>query len=165
MQFSSPTEYFQKINQVFNWILAGPLAYFAYLFLSSGTDGWDALVTHEFYQRLCLYTFLPVALLLSIYAYRQYRENNRETDKSQSLKDKLKDYYDNFFRFQILLTIASGVSLVGLHISGKGIFLGAYIAILFMTSIHRPTPHTISKAIRLNKDEKSILMKKEAFPD
>ncbi len=162
MQFKTTTDFFHQINRVFHLILAGPLLFFGFLFIQKAQGEWPAIIHHPDYINWIIYLLMPLVMGAGIFAIRVYYQWKPE-NSTANLKDQLKVFLQEFIKFQTILGISSAIALIGLYLTGKPIFLGGYIFLLFASSIFRPTEEHISKKLKLSKENRTILFKKLPF--
>ena len=159
MQFQNTKDYLQLINQYYHYILAGPLGFFAYIFLTrNGNSFKNHLGNVELVIPIIIGLGL-ICLLITVWATVVFVRSKRKILLQSPLFGRLKDFFKIFIRFQIALGIVSLFALVGLYLTGHGFFMGFYIVILFMSSIHRPSAQYLFKKIPVNDQEKEDILK------
>lgn len=160
MQFSSSSEFIRKLNQIYHWILAAPLAFFAFMFLERRENGWIPAIVDPYYQKMTLYILFPLAVGLAIVGINSYQNLNLSPG---SLKEKLVQYHQVFMKFHVYFSLSGSICLIGLYISAHQLFFFFYILILFFSSFRRPTVRNIGSKLKLNKEEFDTLRKDLPF--
>lgn len=163
MQFDNSREFILKINQTFHLILAGPLLFFAYIFLTRSKNHWEGIMKNPEYNSLVLFILLPVLVLAAIWSFKNYRLGKKQIAKNLPLKEKLEIFQSLFITFQIYYAIYGFTSLIGLYITGKVLFSGYFISLLFIASMHNPSVNLICRSLNLSKEEKDILKHQKPF--
>ena len=89
------------------------------------------------------------------------------TKKSLSVfpnDDKLKDKLSVYFRISLIkyaiLEGATIVSVVGYYLTLSNVYVGFYVVLLMIFSINRPTVYRISRDLKLEGEEKDIVIHK-----
>ena len=160
VEFQTASEYLRKLNQVYHWVLAAPLLFFAFIFLERENDSWTSLIHDPDFLSLTLYILAPVSTGLIIVGLNSYRKIDINTS---DLKEKLEIFSQQFIKFHVYVTSAGFISLVGLYISANQLFLGLFILALFISSIQRPSARSVGSKLKLKKEEFNVLYKDLPF--
>ena len=161
MTFESTEDYFYKINLWFSWVLAAPLVLFVILYLEWRDDSWMAFLQSESLVQIATFLGIPIILAIGLIAHLRFRKSIREIEPSIDLRNKLGNYASYFIRMQLFFTISALISMFSLFLTGSNLFAVYYLILLFFISLSRPSPQLISKQLKLNAENREILLKKK----
>lgn len=151
--------FLDKINLIFNAILALPLVVFAWLYL-------EAKSGHVFtdFNPTVLNTlnFIIPILVLSIIGvtFRTFKRKVNAIAKDIPLSEKL----DHYFTFEMYkyagLESALIISTVGYYSTYSNTMVVMFVIVLVFFSLHKPMGSRIANNLGLGKEEKELLIRK-----
>lgn len=163
MKFSSPQEFFYKINVQFNWVLAAPLGLFIILYLEWRDDTWRSFLTDDSYRAIINYTLLPIIIGLWIFAFKSFRDKRASIDANLTLQERLELFINYYMKSQVYFTISALIAMIGLFLTGSNLFAAYYLILIFYISFNRPSANYVNKMLKLGKEEREILIRKKPF--
>lgn len=165
MQFKNIREFLDKINTIYYAIVALPLVLFLLVYLRMMGDGGHRPVLNNNNVVLLIQIFIGLIFLAGIFlAYFIYRKNTAEARLTGVLRKKLERYYASLL---IKNSILAGVSLflvLAMFLTGNNFFVIMYLVTLVIISLNRPSPFSMIKDLKLNKEEQEILIKNHEIP-
>lgn len=151
-------EYFNTLNIIFYLLVGVPLMLFCILYLKfEGQGGLQQTAQGNF--SFFLHALIPLTTLACIAgAYVYYRKSRKQVKPETPLREKLLFFYRiSMIQYGILFA-ANMLPVIGLYLSGEQLFPALYAVALVAFSINRPTIHRLIKALRLNKEERHIII-------
>ena len=85
--------------------------------------------------------------------------------EQEGLKRKLERYYGTLLQKYVLLASSSIISVVGLFLTASTLYTALYLFMLLFLSIHRPTVYRIARDLKLQGEEKEIVVHKRDIPE
>jgi hypothetical protein len=160
LKYRNSEEFLNKLRNIYYLLIALPMGLFVLIFLNMK----DRLAVPEVNQDLAemlLYVLSIIALINVASGYLLYYRNMKNLQISLSLKDKLQVFLNASILLYAALTAATLIIIAGLYITKNSIFAFFYVILLFLLSIGSPTYHRISRAVKLNQQEKEIWFRKK----
>ncbi len=152
--------FFQRLNNIFHGIIAGPLVAFSFLYLEydngkltppfGGRDYWVESGV-----------LFVVTLIYLVWIFKYWKGKLKLIDRQQSLSAKLKLYSKKQVQFYILVTLPGAIAVVLMYLTGELSFSLIYLLELFLLSLRRPTEKLIISDLDLEGEEKEIVLKKK----
>lgn len=161
VDFKNFDEYQSKLGLVFHGALALPLLPFALLFLEIKNRAFTGALEPSNLSAIINYAVPLISGLMVAQGFNSLKLKIRSVDDSDTLKAKLTAYYKAAVPLYILVSIGCLLLAVALWLTTGGILIVAFIIILFVMSLNRPTPARYAKILKLNKEEKDIIMNKK----
>lgn len=163
MIIKSPEEFHNKLGFIFHALLALPLAVFVYLFLEIRHRNLQPALNNDSYMSL-LTIVLPIIATVAVgVGYYLYRQDQKVVNAQQRLQDKLSVYYEISVKFYAFIAVAAVLVVIGLYLTISPIFTVAYVLLLFLMSLNRPSIRKYVRDIKLTKEEKDIILHKKSF--
>ena len=164
MKFKSPESFHQRISLLFHLIIALPLVVFIYLFLEMKHNDLKPLVNSVALEHVINTGFTILAAFFIVYAYNTYSGKLEGIRKLPGLVNKIEHYYSLFQRLYLLVGLSSFLVVSGLYLTTSPLFIVEYVLLLFLLSLHRPTPKKYVNDLRLKDEEKEVILSKGEFP-
>ncbi len=159
IQYKSSEDFYNKLNLVFNGIIAGTLLPFAIVFLGRQKDKFDALMEGTPAILLTVILLLFAGFLI-FDAFKRYKNSFAGFNKSATLREKMDFYYAATIRRYMMLGGASICAILGLLLNTHQVFVLAYLAVIFVFSLARPDARKLPEILALDDDEKQIVLEK-----
>ena len=158
MKYTDSQAFVNKLNNLFNGLIAVPLLIvgFGYLEISSGS--WSALMEPS----LAIIVGMVTALgLLVTYISLQFKKQSRKLTIFENIQAKMAAYYSlaSFYYWSVfaLAIIAATLLFLFAHLA----FAVIYAYMLFWMSVFRPTLRSLADLFDLKDDEKVNFLNKE----
>ena len=158
MKFTDSQAFINKLNNLFNGLIALPLLVvgFGYLEISNGT--WTAII--EPTNAIIISMVLAIGGLATFVSLK-FKKETRKLTVFDDIQVKMVAYYGlaSFYYWSmfILSVIASALLFVFAHLS----FSVVYAFILFWMSVFRPTLRSLADIFGLKDEEKMKFLNKE----
>ena len=162
--YKTSEEYFNKLNLLFNGIIAGTLLPFSIVFLGRQKDKFPPLLD-GIPALINTVVLLVLAAGIAYLSFRNYKEAFLTYDKSDQLRKKMDFYYQASVKRYFLLGISSVCAIVGLLLNTHGVFVLFYLAVLFIFSLARPDARKLPDILGLSDAEKKMVLEKEEIPE
>lgn len=153
-QYSSWDRFYQKINMIFNGIVASSMIPFAILFLQNQNQAQIALVEEPLFQILKI-SIISLSLLILVVANRMSSFLIRPVFEKETIAEKLDIYLIQKLKQLAIVEASAIVALIGFFLLKEQIFSFIYVGVLFIFSMYRPTFGRISKEI--NEPEEDLI--------
>ncbi len=154
------TAYFQKLNNIFHGIIAGPLVAFSFLYLEYDSGKLTPpFGGRDYYTVSGVLFFLTLAYLL--WLFRFWKNKQKLINRQLPLATKLKAYSRKQIQFYLLVTLPGALAVVLMYLTGELSFSLVYLLELFLLSLRRPTEKLIIKDLDLQGEEREIVLKKK----
>ena len=161
MTFQSTEDFIDKLNYLFNGLIALPLLLiaFGYLEIYSG-DFKGFVILNSWYSSL-VFVFVIVGLM--IYLSRLFKSEIKKIDASLAIIDRVIFYYNIAKKFYLRVFFLSLLTTGLLFLFGEKSYAGAYAFILFMLSVNRPNLGSIASQLGLKGDARQSFINKSLF--
>ena len=164
MEKNTPEIYHQKMSTAFHTMIALPLAAFVYLFLEKKHNDLSPMV-FGVWTDVINYGFTLCAITLTIFAYKRFAKGLGAISPEENLKTRMGRYTDIAIQAYLIIGLAFLFLVMGLLLTTTAVFIVAYVILLFLLSLHRPTPTKYIKDLGLQGSDKEIVKNKGAFLD
>ncbi|TRX62144.1 hypothetical protein FNH22_02155 [Fulvivirga sp. M361] len=163
MKFSSPEIFHQRISLFFHLMIALPLIIFVYLFLEMKHNDLSPVITTSVLEHAVNVGFTLISGFITVFAYVTYSRTLLSTRMLEGLSNKLERYFGLFLKLYTMVGFASALVVLGLFLTTSPIFIVDYVLLLFILSLHRPTPKKYVNDLRLEGKERKIILSKGEF--
>jgi len=151
--------FYDKLNLVFNAILALPLLAFVWLYLESNAGRLLPILDNSAAETLNF--IIPIIVFGVIFAsFYLFRIRISKIDRSIDLEPKLNAYFVVCVVMYAMLESALVISLIGYYLTLANVFIGMFVIVLVFFSLHKPTPYRIVKNLQLEGEERDQMMQK-----
>ena len=158
VDFKNFDEYQSKLGLVFHGTLAIPLLPFAILFLEIKNRGYHGIIEPGLLANAINYAIPFLSGLLVAQGFSILKRKVRQVEEMNTLKEKLMLYYSAAVPLYIYVSVACLFLAIALWVTTAGIVIVAFVIILFVMSLNRPTTARYVKILKLDKEEKDIIM-------
>jgi len=161
IKFLNSQEFLNKLQTRINALIAIPMLILIYFFLRIENNSFNPEILSDemlFYLRLGI---LFMILVLVILGMINFRRNVGLLKVEMNLRDKLELFFSASIIRSYMFGIATILSLAGLILSAEQIYVGYYTICLVAFSITYPTPHRINKQLKLNKEDREIILSRK----
>lgn len=158
VDFKNFEEYQSKLGLVFHGTLAVPLLPFAFIFLEIKNRGYQGLIEPGMMANVINYAVALVSGLLVAQGFTMLKRKVAEAEEMKTLKEKLQLYYSAAVPLYILVGFACLLLAMALWVTTGGVIVVAFVIVLFVMSLNRPTPARYTKILKLSKEEKDIMV-------
>lgn len=163
MHFHDLKDYLFKLNNLFHVIVAIPLLAFVYLYLESQVGRVQPLINNPD-TILILHYILPLIIMVeSGIAFIITKKSLSVFPNHDILIEKLGVYFRISLIKYAILEGAAIVAVIGYYLTLSKVYVGFYVVLLMIFSINRPTVYRISKDLKLDGDEKDIVIHKRGI--
>jgi len=160
MRFHDLKDYLYKFNNLFHVLVALPLLAFVYLYLENQVGRVQPLISNTD-AILVLHYILPLIIIVeSGIAFIITKKSLSVFPNNDLLMKKLNVYFRISLIKYAILEGATIVSVVGYYLTLSKVYLGFYVVLLMIFSINRPTVYRISRDLKLEGEEKDIVLYK-----
>lgn len=163
LKYSNSQEFLNKLQVFINIFIALPMLGFIILFLrienktyNPGILGPDKV----FFLRLFVFILVVGLVVLGMIGFRQLR---KRLDTSMTLREKLQVYYDASVHRSYYFLSATLLSLAGLALTAEQFYVIYYTICLVAFSITYPTIYRINRELRLNREEREIIISRKTI--
>jgi hypothetical protein len=161
MGFKETEGFINKLRLIVYGLLAIPLLLFVVLYLRTNRgEDIEPLMAESL--------VLPVAALmivsgvgLIIAAYFIFRRRLKQLRQEPMLSIKFNGYYKAIIVKFSLFEAALVLSVAGLMITGVQLFVVLFVLVIFVFSVENPSMRKLLNHLRINKNEKEMLLKHE----
>lgn len=161
VDFKTPEEFHTKLGMIFNAAIALPLLPFVILFLEIKDREFEGIIDHDFLAVGLSYGIPALSGLLVLNGFKLVDAKRKEASNIDDLKGKLLTYYQGVSKMYLLVGFASILMALGLWFTSSGVIIVAYVILLFVMSLYRPTPKRYVKDLNLIEEEKEIILNKK----
>ncbi|MBT8229800.1 MAG: hypothetical protein KJO50_06025 [Bacteroidia bacterium] len=155
-------EYFNRFNNVFHGIIAGPLLVFVILFLQFDKGRMTAPFADYDFVVYSALAFLA-SVFYFLWVFSRIKKERKNLVGKFNLQERLILYRTLSTKFYVLMTLSGIFSIVAIFLTGELTFGFIYMVQLFLLSIYRPSVHNICKYLDLKGEERQIVLKKKDF--
>ncbi len=163
MNKESPETHHQKLSLYFHGMIAVPLAFFVYLFLEMRHNELIPIIQDLVLVKVLNYSITIVAAAVVIYVYQHFKKGVFAARELKGLRNKMKYYVRVSLRVYMYIGAIFATLVLGLRLTTSAIFIVDYVLLLFLLSLHRPTPTKYVRDLMLKGQEKDIIVFKGEF--
>lgn len=160
IRFNTVQEYINKLNNAFHLLVGVPLLPFALLYLEISAERIEPATTNMTFIIAMQYIIPFYCLLITGLAILRFRRELGEMRKQEALKDKLMLYFNASMIKYVLVFSGSIVAVFGLLMTTSHLYSVMYLITLFTFSLNRPTLRRISRDLKLEGEDKEIILNK-----
>ena len=160
MKFSSSQAFIDKLNKLFNALIAIPLLLVGFGYLEISTGSWTALMDSD--NALIIGLVTGLAVLISYLSIR-FKKESRGLTVFDDIQAKMDGYYRlaSFYYWSVFALSLMATAL--LYLFAHVAFAVVYGFMLFWMSIFRPTLRNLADLLGLKDEEKRKFLNKEPF--
>ena len=155
--FKTGVDYYHRLNFVFNLMIAVPLLPFSLLYLGSVKGIVHTFVLTPKVNLIIDFITTSLVVALSYYAIREYRYQRAGIVPQSGLRNKMIHFHNCLIRMYLILMGSSCISVFGYLLTYSKIHIIAFVALLVLFSLKRPSLKMIVEQLRLEKEESEIL--------
>lgn len=159
----NPQQYFNTLNLMYYFMVAGPLGVFTYFYLNFSQQGIVQTAFPDQPDPVVIYIIPLATIIVMAFAHVIYRNLMHKIDLSLPLTEKLSKFAKYAIVKFALLEAASFLIVAGFALSKLKFYIILYVITLVVFSFHRPTQRRVSKDLKLNKEEKRKLWSEQDF--
>lgn len=158
MKFEESGTFINKLNNLFNGLIAVPLLLVGFGYLEIKSGSWTALI--EPTNAIIIGMAVGISVLI-VYLSLKFKKESRTLISFSSITDKMDGYYKlaSFYYWSVFGLSVITTSL--LYLFGHLAFTLVYAFIIFWLSVVRPTLTSISDLFGLKEEEKRKFINKE----
>ncbi len=160
----SAEAFHQRISLLFHLMIALPLAVFIYLFLEMKHHSLAPVIATIWLQQVINFGIVLISILTVTYVYTRFRRELAGIRGLSGLRTKLGEYLSLCLRMYLILGVLAGLLVLGLFLTTSPVLIVAYVILLFLLSLHRPTPRKYVSDLNLEGEEKEAILKKQQLP-
>ncbi len=163
IKLRTPEDFHNKLGMVFHASLALPLLPFVLIYLEIKNNGFTGYLSPSFTLLVMSYAIALISGLLVLQGIR-IKSRVAVVARTQSiLKDKLELYYHGARNFYLLVGMACTLLALSLWLTTSGVLVVSYVIVLFVMSLNRPTLKRYIKDLKLEGEEKDILLNNKEY--
>lgn len=158
LKFSNSQEFLNKLQLAINMFIAVPMLGFIVLFLriENKTYNPDILAEELIFNLRWIEFFLVTGLAaLGLIVFHRIR---KRLAPSMTIREKLMIYYQASISRSYYFLAATLLALAGLALTAESFYVIYYTISLVMFSITYPTIFRINRELRLNKEEREVII-------
>jgi hypothetical protein len=158
MKFSSSLAFVNKLNNLFNGLIAIPLLLVAFGYLEISNGDWEGVMQAT--NPILISTIIGIATLVSYISIR-FKKESRNLTVFDDLQVKMEAYYRlaSFYYWSVFALSITTTAL--LFFFAHVAYAVVYAFILFWMSVFRPTVTSIADLFALEDEEKRKFLNKE----
>ena len=160
----SAEAFHQRISLLFHVTIALPLAGFVYIFLEMKHNDLAPMINTGWLLHVINFGIVLVAIGITAYVYTNYRRKMETIKTLTGLRTKLANYLALNSRSYFILGVLAGFIVAGLFLTTSPILIVAYVSLLFLLSLNRPTPRKYVSDLDLKGEDKDVILKKQELP-
>ena len=157
--------YFNRLNLIFHGLIAVPLAAFVYLYLEIDTRGRSGALGNPETVEWLSYVLPTVCIVEAGVAFILFSRSIQAVREQEGLKRKLEHYFQVILQKYLLLASSGIIAVVGLFLTASTLYTALFLFMLLFLSIHRPTVYRIARDLKLEGEEKDIVVHKRDLPE
>lgn len=158
VDFHNAEEFYSKLYFIFNLSIAISLLPFCLLFLDVMHQSTGSTAIENPVINIAVVVLLCGLSMYLFYNGFKLLQGNQAIDLRLTMREKMKRYYelhiDRFFWY----TLSTLVSIVALLLTRSFVFIVTYVIVLGAMSIFRPTLRVMIKRLRLDDEEKEVIV-------
>ena len=147
MNFTTAGELNDKLNQLFNGLIAIPLLLVAYGYLEIYSGGYAGVVSLK--SNGLLIGIIAVLVLVTAYLMRRFRQQIKLISQDLTLEDRAKEYFLISRQYYLYCFLLAMIETALLYVFGEVAFAGVYAFNLFVLSVNRPGIGTMANYLSL----------------
>lgn len=155
-------KYFDRFNNLFHGIIAGPLLVFVFLFLQIDKELMSAPFAGYDFKIFSALAFVS-SVAYYLWVFPTIKRERKKLVGKYDLEKRLTLYRSISVKFYLLMTASGIFSILTVFLTGDLSFGFIYMVQLFLLSIYRPSVHNICKYLDLKGEEREIVLKKKEF--
>ncbi len=159
----NPQQYFNTLNLIYYFMVAGPMALFTFFYLRFAQQDIIKNAFPDDPDPLIIYVIPLGTIALVVLAYTLHRRLMAQLDLSLPLLEKLRFFAKKVIVKYAFLEMASFVIVAGFALSQQKFYIVLYVITLVVFSLHRPTQRRVSRELKLNEEEKEKLWREQDF--
>ena len=160
MKFKDSLAFLNKLNNLFNGLIALPLLIVGFGYLEISNGSWSALI--EPTNAIIISMVLALGALVT-YISLQFKKESRKLTVFDNIQAKMAAYFSlaSFYYWSVfaLTIIAAALLFLFAHLA----FAVIYAYMLFWMSVFRPTLRSLADLFDLKDEEKLKFLNKEPF--
>jgi hypothetical protein len=158
MEFTDSSDFINKLNNIFNGLIAVPLLIVGFGYLEIDGGSWQGLLT----QNNSIIIGMVVALgILVTFISLKFKKESRKLVVFDDVKVQMTAYYGlaKFYYFSVfaLSLMAAALLFIFAHLA----FAVVYAFMLFWLSVFRPTLRSLATLFDLKDEQKTKFLNKE----
>lgn len=160
MKFTDSQAFVNKLNNLFNGLIALPLLIVGFGYLEISTGSWSALMEPSNAIVIGLVVVLGV---LITYVSLQFKKESRKLTVYNDIQAKMVAYFSlaSFYYWSAFALSITAAAL--LYLFAHLAFAVIYAYMLFWMSVYRPTLRSLADLFDLKDEEKFKFLNKEPF--
>lgn len=161
LKFSNSQEFLNKIQLYINAFIAVPMLGFIVLFLRIENRTYNPDYLNEditFYLRFIMLLAIMGLIVLGLVFSKRIRGN---LDVNMSIRDKLDVYYKAAMNRAYFFLGATVLALIGLTLTAEQFYVIYYTICLVAFSITYPTIFRINRELKLNREEREVIISRK----
>ncbi|MEN8247469.1 MAG: hypothetical protein ABFS32_00930 [Bacteroidota bacterium] len=162
MKFPNSQIFINKLNNLFNILLAIPLLLVGYGYLEISDGSWTALMEPT---NAIVIGMSIVPAILVMYLSLKFKSESRKLTIFDELEKKMDSYYSLATFYYWSVFALSMMSAILLYLFAHMAFAIVYAFILFWVSVFRPTIKSIADLFGLKDEEKRKFLNKESLEE
>ena len=162
MKFPNSQIFINKLNNLFNLLIAIPLLLVGYGYLEISSGSWTALMVPT---NAIIIGMSVVLALLVVYLSLRFKSESRKLTVFDELDRKMESYYSLATFYYCSVFAMAMMSAILLYLFAHVAFAVVYAFILFWVSVFRPTIRSIADLFALKDEERRKFLNKEPLGD
>jgi hypothetical protein len=161
LKFTNSQEFLNKLQLIINIFIAIPMMGFIVLFLRIENKTYSPDFLDEiaiFYLRFIIFIGVVGLVVLGLFLFNSKRD---KLEASMSIRDKLELYYSASIARSYYFLGATIISLLGLALTAEQFYVIYYTICLVAFSITYPTIYRINHQLRLNREEREVIISRK----
>jgi hypothetical protein len=158
-KFYSVKPFLDKINLIFNSILALPLVAFGWLYLEAKAERFEAFANSSTAN---IINFIFPFVVLSVIGVSGYlfKRKVSQISKEKNLEAKLDEYLRIALMKYAGLVLALVISVIGYYLTLSNTMVVMFVIVLVFFSINKPSALRIANNLNLKDEDKDVMMNK-----
>lgn len=160
MKFTDSQAFVNKLNNLFNGLIALPLLIVGFGYLEISTGSWSALMEPS--NAIIIGMLLALGVLIT-YVSLQFKKESRKLTIYNDIQAKMVAYFSlaSFYYWSAFALSITAAAL--LYLFAHLAFAVIYAYMLFWMSVYRPTLRSLADLFDLKDEEKFKFLNKEPF--
>lgn len=162
MKYPNSQVFINKLNNLFNILIAIPLLLVGYGYLEISSGSWEALME----PTNAIVIGMSVVLgALVIYLSLRFKSESRKLTVFDELERKMDSYFSLATFYYWSVFALAMMSAILLYLFAHVAFAVVYAFILFWVSVFRPTIRSLTDLFGLKDEERRKFLNKESFEE